>query len=233
MSSDHQTVTGDVLDPTLVSNYVLVSSPGFGGGPSVCQTGTTSGETDITTPPLPLHLGAAVIEGKHSPETAEVETQTDSFCVYTFSSATCKELLPRLTSDQLQFETNYLNTLLNRPQVRFTRKFDNLTTLNSLKADMSSSLCTDDLFSVLNGHDKLISDFAYLVTRAEEQLSRLRELNVTSAAKESPVTPPHLLDPAAPVDLLTPAEVGMNESVCDFINSVSFADLSVAEILEL
>ena len=97
---------------------------------------------------------------------------------------------------------------------------------------MTTSLCTDDLFSVLNGHDKLISDFAYLVTRAEEQLSRLRELDVTSAAKESPVTPPHLLDPPAPVDLLTPAEVGMNESVCDFINSVSFADLSVAEILE-
>ena len=104
------TVTGDVgsapSEPfVVVTRTEPVSSSGFGGGLPGREAGRTPGDTGNATPPAPSHPGAAHSDGEFSFSddieffeeptvlTKECSTQTVAFCVNTFSSKTCLEML--------------------------------------------------------------------------------------------------------------------------------------------
>ena len=105
-----RTVAEDPAETTSSTGFVVVtvSSTNSGGGSSVGGGSRTPTEPVTTTSPTLLPRG-----GGAAPQSKciTIETQTDPQLSFTFSAKTCLELLPKLTDEQLEFETRHLQTL--------------------------------------------------------------------------------------------------------------------------
>ena len=158
------------------------------------------------------------------------ETQTLSFCVKTFSSKTCTELLKskKLTSEQIQFEANYFRTLNHERELRPKDNLQDLTLnniSNHLKVEMSESVCADFDSAIFNC-DLTLSNFSYLVDKAQLEVDKLTKLNAEYSVPWSPVTPE---DPDVIVS--TDNELPLSDSVCFLFNSIDFNEFNVDDIL--
>lgn len=157
-----------------ISFSVPPSASGSGGRPSGDQTGGTPGEEAIMRPPSPSHEETEHIAGLSTSaslstqtlfSTVETSSQTLGFCVSSFSSKTCLELLAanKLTDEQISYEHNYLRSLshlgpvyrvkseggpLNKAEVLFSSK--------SVKCELAGS-AVKELDLVMNSHNSIIT----------------------------------------------------------------------------
>lgn len=213
-----------------------VSSSGFGGGSSDRGNGTVPSATiNVTPPSLPLVLEeAGHLHGKCNCQPAPHP--------YTFSPKTCLELLKRdcLTTDQLDFERNYLKSLGHDIDTRARVTTSKPVILKALEGE----LILHTLYTYENDirrFTNVMSHFSYLTEHAEAKLEKMRSMHATiSSTPVPPVTPPSDLDD----DLLRKTdqtladcsieEVKVDDSVCrvfDF-DLADFSDLTVADVLD-
>ena len=224
------------VDPSVVSSSV--SSPGFGGGPPNLATSAASGDHVPATPSVSPYQGAAPYQGASTKViTCDSEVQTLSYCVESFSSKTCIELLKlnSLTPDQIQFEANYFRTLnherILRPKDKLSQHtLDNIT--NHLKGQMSDSVCTD-FDNIFKNCNLTLNNFSYLTEAAQLEVDKLVKFNSVS---RSPVTttdpdPVTTTDPDV-TECLASCELPLTDSVWFLYNSVDFSDLNVQDILQ-
>ena len=104
VSSEPSTVAEgtDLVDRRRDFLVLPVSSSGSGGGPSALPSSRAPAKQGNTTPPtLPSRGGSAFSHGK----TTEMPQYTS------FSAKTCLELLPHLTTEQLNFELSHFKAM--------------------------------------------------------------------------------------------------------------------------
>ena len=164
-----------------------VSSLASGGGSSASPLSATTKWMASSTPPGSLCNGVDQLEGKTT-----ISTQTLSFCVNTFSSKTCLELLidDKLSLEQIQHEANYLSSLGHG---RIARVKDTLTPqtrthiVNDVRGKLANSVCID-YQAAEQSHQLTLDNFSYLIEQAQKEVDKL--VNLNSAAKNwSPDTP--------------------------------------------
>ena len=222
-------MTGDQPNSEpFVSTISPVSSPGFGGGPSDDDPSATPAVTVIPTPPVPPYPEVAHVPGASSKVVVCCETQTLSYCVESFSSKTCVELLNSnsLTPDQIQFEANYFRTLNHERELRHKNNLSDLMVnhiANHLKTEMSESMCTD-FDAIIKNCDLTLNNFSYLTEKAQLEVDKLVTMNAES---RSPVT---AKDPDV-AESMTSAERPLTDSVWFLSSSIDFSELSVDDIL--
>ena len=179
---------GQQSDPdsaSFVSEPVSVSSSASGGGPPADPSSATPGGEAHTTPPTTPCGGVTHLEGK---KTSSIETQTESYCVNAFSSKTCLELLidDKLTSEQLQFEHNYLSSLSHGRQARIKEnlgKSMHTHIVKEIRTKLITSACID-FDTAINKQSLILDNFSCLVEEAQAQVDKLVALN--TAAKVWP-----------------------------------------------
>ena len=244
-------------DCIFVERIRTVSSSDFGGGSSGHETGGTPGDMVSTTPPTPSLTETADVSGEsetsfYTDSTTQLETDSDSetepvivstrdgstqtsaFCVNSFSSKTCLELLQNLTDEQLQFELQYFKMLgCDIPVRSQASKFKAASISRELNKLLTKQTCLD--FNItIESCDLIINSFSYLVDRAQNEIDKL---HAPVAESYSPVTVPPVLDDVrtsldVPTPLVTEVKPELPSSVCRLCNNVDFSDLSVAEILD-
>lgn len=231
-TGDHRTSESD--------SYVVVdtvSKSGLGGGPSgLTSSATPRSQPDSTPSKLP-YQGAAHVAGK--PTSVDSSCQTISYCVNSFSSKTCIELLKTssLTHDQLQFEANYFRSLNHEAEIRTRRNLSPLTLKgisNHIGFKMSESVCAElDSNITFKRCNANFNSFSYMLEQAEQQLKKMTELQAEHESW-SPVTPL----PTIPRDLeIDPAETDtastptITDQVWNLNDSISFPEFSVPDIL--
>ena len=142
-----------------------VSSSGSGRGPPDLDSSTTPEILVTPTPPVPPRQEVAQDQGASSKVLKSTETQTISFCVDSFSSKTCFELLKssKLTPDQVQHEANYFRTLNHERELRHKPNLSEQTInniINNLKSEMSESMYTELDSIILNTkYDLTLNNF--------------------------------------------------------------------------
>ena len=251
------TVTGTFLDPSyvlVVDRGRTVSISGSGGGPSGGELGTAPDAATSSTPPSPSLTETADPDGefeKPSDEceesvyesvsesdsgsivsTRECSTQTDAFCVSSFSSKTCLEMLETLTPEQLEYELRYFKSLgCDIPIRGKASKFQSASIQRELDKLLKSQTC-NDLSSLAGRFDSLTNSFSFLVERAQAEVDKLRRplsvpVTVSPSKSEELVDP--VLSPLPSPDLEVMSE--LPNSVC-FLHSIKFDDFTVTRVLE-
>ena len=125
------------------------------------ETGQTNSEV----------VGGMVREGRKGGVTLGTQTTFVSF-----SPQTCFELLPKLTNEQLEFETNYFRLLLGP-------KFNVKPETRKSPANISRSLSCDlsnDIPRIINNFaecEKLNNSFFMLLEKAQDVIDEMRSLN--------------------------------------------------------
>ena len=181
-----------LVDPTHVS-----AAPG-GGTP-----------TSFTSQPLP---GPPPTQGNVD-QTADIRTQLQTKLTdvtgFTFTAKTCLELLPGLTSSQLDFEFNYRSTVLGQTFDNIkTRKPNKQVKSAALNQSLSNVLTQDISYFVhdCNIYQSLICDLSCAVDKAKAHIEDLLSLQQ------------HTTTPASTTDSEVP-DISLPEPVC-FLNFI-------------
>ena len=146
-----------------VFDRVNVSISASEGGPPTPTLGATPENGAASTPSTTPRGGVTPVKG----EMRSIETQTLSFCVNSFSSHTCLELLidDKLSLKQIQHEANYLSSLSHG---RIARMRDTLprfvykNIVNDVRASLAKSVCIDYQAAVQD-HELTLNNFSCLV----------------------------------------------------------------------
>lgn len=231
-------MSGDQDQDLSASVFDTVSSLTLEGGSSASPLSATTEWKANTTPSDTPCDGVDQFEGKKT----TISTQTQSFCVNSFSSKTCLELLidDKLTLTQIQHEANYLSSLSHG---RIARIKDTLPTsmqkhiVNEVRAKLANSVCID-YQAAEQSHQLTLNNFSYLVEKAQKEVDKLVALN--SAAKDwSPDTPnvaasssPALQYPDIGQDHEDLGDAELPNTVCDFDLENNFADFSLQDVLD-
>ena len=208
-----------------------VSSPGFGGGPSVHSSGATPGAVITATPPVPSCSRTVVPEGKKV-QLSTFSTQTDPFFVGSLSSKTCLELLPLLSMEQLKHELLHRQSHGVLTDFRPTRHTDKSVFIKQLEKCLLAAIPAEynnvlrNYETLTSNFSTLTSNFSYLADQMQAEVDNLKKMNVPeSSILESPVT----------VDLPsddTGLDTELTDSVCDLNYSIKFTDLSTESVLQ-
>ena len=204
-----------------------VSTLASGSGPSgLLPSAVPGAQTIATLPPPSPHREVAEPKGK---QTAEIGTQTSSFCVNTFSSKTCLELLSagKLTSEQIRFEAEYLRTLMHGRDLQKINITNNEQQIinKHIKSELSSSVCFD-FEAAAKSHNLTLFNFSRLLEEAQNTVDKLVELNRTSNAWS-----PDTNTTSEPTENDRLVEHSLPDSVCSFISDFDFGNLTVTDIL--
>ncbi|KAL5268293.1 hypothetical protein ACHWQZ_G002226 [Mnemiopsis leidyi] len=211
-----------------------VSSLASGDGSSASPlSATTKWMASSTSPGSPCD-GVNQREGKTT-----ISTQTLSFCVNTFSSKTCLELLidDKLSLEQIQHEANYLSSLGHG---RIARVKDTLTPqtrnhiVNDVRAKLANSVCID-YQAAEQSHQLTLNNFSYLIEQAQKEVDKLVNLN-TAAKNWSPDTPDFGAGDSIPPQESTPDPHHpdtdkLPETVCDFDVESFDTTISITQVL--
>jgi len=210
----------------------LSPAPVSGVGHPSSSPGATPGKGDnsytSTSPSL---------EGK---QMVDSSTQTLSYCVNSFSSKTCNELLTasKLSVEQIQFEANYIRSLSHKRIARFNPNIKPkiLSQIQlELKSNFADNICID-FEAAATSHDLTLSHFSCLVEEAQKQVDELVALN--ARVKDWPPVPgkgvPYSDDGDSENLDRESDRTGdtLPESVCSLVEDSNFEELSVSEILQ-
>ena len=230
------TMSGDQDD--VLSIPFSVSSLVSEGGLPASPPGTTRGGMADSTPSGTPCNGVTQLQGKKT-----VSTQTQSFCVNTFSSKTCLELLidDKLSLNQIQHEANYLSSLSHGRQARVRDNLTNAThkhIMNEVRATLAHSVCID-YQAAENRHQLTLQNFSYLVEQAQKEVDKLIGLNAAVSAKDwSPDIDTAITDAAPNPDIEAhdpdnegPGDAELPNSVCE-LNELSFAEFNITDVLD-
>ena len=205
-----------------------VSSSESGAGSSALTSGATPrGESTPTVPTSPDQR-AGDLKGEQKiekPTLVHSSMQTELFCVGSFSSKTCLELLPQLSTTQLNNELTYRQSLGFLPNVRMNRHTDKSVVEKHLFEEFLCAI-PSDLDNIVKKCQTLTDNFSYIVEQAQAEIDKLKTPSNTTTADQSK---------AAPVYSSPPVDTGkhnITDSVCNVKHSVLFGEFTTDNILD-
>ena len=139
----------------------------------------------------------------------------------TFSAKTCLELLPQLSTDQLEYEFKHF--VADDPNCESrTRNPGDVTKRDLIYRSLTRTLISD-IDNIVKNYDSLISNISYSVHEAQKHVDEMRV-----RAENVSFTPPPSSDPATQVKD-SESELLSEEPVC-LLNNISFSELTVEQI---
>ena len=183
------------------------------------------GGSVLSTPSDPPYGKGAISGGACFPslntkfEHRDCQTDfTPNYCL-SFSPKTCYELLPTLSTEQINFEAQYFKMYNSNFSLRDTRHPTLSAKTTAIQTDFSKNILTD-FERVLNKYNKLTTDISYLLGVAAEHLDDMKTItSLTQSADPLISGTEHVSSP----------DGKLSEPVC--VLNLKLLDLNVNQIL--